>query len=197
MSAQMPSMPSPVVPPATPVAVLTARSSAMSGQMTRPDFRLLRQTLGRFVTGVTVVATRDAEGNMLGLTANSFTPLSTESGLLLWSLANKSRSLLAFTRSTDFVVNVLAEDQQEVSRRMCAPVENRFAGLDWKQGDVSGLPIIAGCAAWFECRKVSQYQGGDHQMFIGRVLNFARSDRRPLLYFAGDYAVPALRDGSR
>ena len=56
---------------------------------------------------------------------------------------------------------------------------------------MTGLPIIAGCAAWFECRKVTQYQGGDHQVFIGRVTNCAVTDRRPLLYFAGNYAFPA------
>lgn len=157
----------------------------------KPDVRLLRQTLGRFVTGVTVVATRDEEGNMVGLTANSFTPVSTHCGLLLWSLANKSRSLLAFTKAADFVVNVLAEDQVAVSRLMSAPVENRFAGLQWVGGEMTGLPIIEGCAAWFECRKVTQYQGGDHQIFIGRVANCAVSDRRPLLYFAGNYAYTA------
>ena len=162
-----------------------------------PDVRLLRQSLGRFVTGVTVVATRDDEGNMVGLTANSFTPLSTQSGLLLWSLANKSRSLLAFTKSAEFVVNVLADDQLGVSRQMSAPVENRFAGVQWEAGEVSGLPIIAGCAAWFECRKVTQYQGGDHQIFVGKVTNCHFSDCRPLLYFAGNYAYPASPDSAQ
>lgn len=161
----------------------------------RLDVRLLRQTLGRFVTGVTVIATRDHEGNMVGLTVNSFTPVSAQGGLVLWSLANKSRSLLAFTHAADFVVNVLAEDQLAVSRQMCAPVENRFSDVQWEAGVVTGLPIIAGCAAWFECRKLTQHQGGDHQIFIGRVTNCATADRRPLLYFAGDYAVPAPRQG--
>jgi len=166
-------------------------SAASLQDMNKPDIRLLRQTLGRFVTGVTVVATRDDEGNMVGLTVNSFTPLSPQSGLLLWSLANKSRSLLAFTKSAEFVVNVLADDQLGVSRQMSAPVENRFAGVEWQAGEVSGLPIIDGCAAWFECRKVTQYQGGDHQIFVGKVTNCHFADKRPLLYFAGNYAYPA------
>ena len=169
---------------------MSALSSGMAESPHKPDVRLLRQSLGRFVTGVTVIVTRDDEGNLIGLTANSFTPLSTKGGLLLWSLANKSRSLLAFTRSTEFVVNVLADDQLAVSRQMSAPVENRFAGVQWDAGEVSGLPVFAGCAAWFECRKVTQYQGGDHQIFIGKVTNCQFSERRPLLYFAGNYAIP-------
>ncbi|HZP88159.1 MAG TPA: flavin reductase family protein [Burkholderiales bacterium] len=157
------------------------------------DVRLLRQTLGRFVTGVTVVATRDGDGKMVGLTVNSFTPVSTEHRLLLWSLSNRSRTLQAFERAHYFVVNVLAEHQVAVSKQMCAPVENRFAAIDWEGGTVSGLPIIAECAASFECRKLAQRAGGDHQIFLGEVVSFVVQDRKPLLYFGGGYAVAAPR----
>lgn len=166
------------------------------GSIRKPDPGMLRQALGRFVTGVAVIATRDDQGNMVGLTANSFTPVSTHAGLLLWSLSSKSRSLLAFTRSAEFVINVLADDQLAVSRQMSAPIENRFHGIQWRPGEVSALPIIDGCASWFECRKISQYQGGDHQMFVGKVTNWHVGERRPLLYFAGTYAYPKPANGS-
>jgi len=111
----------------------------------------------------------------------------------LWSLASMSRSLKAFARAADFVVNVLADDQLPVSRQMSAPVENRFADLQWEAGEGTGLPIIAGCAAWFECRKVAQLEGGDHQIFIGKVIHCGVGDGRPLLYFGGNYATAAAR----
>lgn len=159
--------------------------------MPPPDARLLRQTLGRFVTGVTVIATRDEIGAMVGLTVNSFTPVSVRDRLVLWSLASRSRTLHAFQRAHHFTVNVLAEDQVAVSRQMCAPVENRFTGIEWEGGPVTGLPIIADCAASFECRKLSEREGGDHRIFVGEVLSFVHHERPPLLYFAGNYAVAA------
>ena len=157
--------------------------------MLPPDVRLLRQTLGRFVTGVTVLATRDEIGAMVGLTVNSFTPISARDRLVLWSLSNRSRTLQAFRRAHYFTVNVLAEDQVAIARQMCAPVDSRFGDIDWEGGAVSGLPIIRNCAASFECRKVSEREGGDHQIFVGEVVSFVDHDRPPLLYFAGNYAV--------
>ena len=163
------------------------------GETPPPDARLLRQTLGRYVTGVTVIATRDEVGAMVGLTVNSFTPVSAREGLVLWSLSNRSRTLQAFRRAHHFTINVLAEDQVAVSRQMCAPVENRFAALEWDGGPATGLPIIAGCAASFECRKVSEREGGDHTIFLGEVLSYVHHDRPPLLYFPGNYAVAEAR----
>ena len=157
----------------------------------KPDVRLLRQALGRFVTGVTVVATRDHGGRMVGLTVNSFTPLSVDPPLVLWSLNKSSRSLQAFKQAEHFVVNVLAGSQLKVARQMCAPVEDRFAGVIWEAAGSSGLPMISGCAAWFECRTRSKHEGGDHEIFIGEVADmFVDGQEAPLLYFAGNYAVP-------
>jgi len=149
---------------------------------------MLRQALGRFVTGVTVVATRGEANRMVGLTANSFTPVSTHAGLLLWSLATTSRNLVAFMHSDEFVVSVLAADQREVSRTMASSIEDRFANVRWRPGEVSGLPIVDCCSAWFECRKVAHYQRGDHHVFVGKVTNWHVSSKPPLLYFAGGYA---------
>ena len=159
--------------------------------MPPPDARLLRTTLGRFVTGVTVIATRDEVGTMVGLTVNSFTPLSVRERRVLWSLSLRSRTLQAFRHAHHFTVNVLAADQVAIARQMCAPVENRFAGIDWEGGEVTGLPIIAGCAAAFECRKLYEREGGDHAIFVGEVLGFVAHDRPPLLFHAGNYAVTA------
>ena len=91
-----------------------------------------------------------------------------------------------------FAVNVLAADQVEVSRRFSQFVEDRFAGLDCSEG-VGGVPLIAGCAATFQCRNVHRYSGGDHAIFVGEVLEFEINDLTPLVFHRGDYTVTMPR----
>ena len=155
--------------------------------MTAPvDARQLRNALGRFTTGVTIVTCCDAQGQFVGLTANSFNALSVDPPLVLWSLRSVSPSVAAFEAAPRFAVNVLAEAQVELSRRFASKAEDRFAEGAWALGE-HGAPMLAGSTAVFECELVSQQLAGDHRLFIGRVLACTESALPPLVFQAGHY----------
>ena len=150
------------------------------------DSRQLRTALGRFATGVTIVTCTDAAGRFVGLTANSFNSLSLAPPLVLWSLREASPSLAAFAAATHFAVNVLAEAQVDLSRRFASHVDDRFSDGAWALGE-HGAPVLAGCAAVFECETVSHQAAGDHRLFIGRVLACSESSLPPLVFQGGHY----------
>ncbi|MDP1565756.1 MAG: flavin reductase family protein [Polaromonas sp.] len=151
-----------------------------------PDSRALRSALGQFATGITVVTTRAADGAFVGLTVNSFSALSLEPALILWSLRCSSPSLPVFEATERFVVNVLAEAQVEVSRRFALPIADKFDGVAHAE-NAWGQPLLHGAAAWFECRTVSRQAAGDHCLFIAEVERFTLSEAAPLLFHAGGY----------
>ncbi len=150
--------------------------------------RHLRDALGRFTTGVTIVTCLDEQGARVGLTANSFNALSLAPPLVLWSLRSGSPSLAAFRAARHFAINVLAEAQVEISRRFASRSEDRFAQGLWAAG-AGGAPVLAGCAAVFECETVSQQEAGDHVLFIGRVLALFEAAVPPLVFQAGHYRM--------
>ncbi len=151
-----------------------------------PDSRALRSALGQFATGITVVTTRAPGGAFVGLTVNSFSALSLEPPLILWSLRCSSPSLPVFEAVDRFVVNVLAEAQVEVSRRFASPQADKFEGVAHAE-NAWGLPLLHGASAWFECRTVSRQFAGDHCLFIAEVERFTLSEAAPLLFHAGGY----------
>lgn len=146
----------------------------------------LRQALGRFVTGVTIVTCRDEHGAPVGLTANSFNALSLEPPLVLWSLRQASSTIGAFSAASHFAVNVLAADQVDLSRRFARPSSAKFDAGEWSDGQ-GGAPLLAGCVAVFECRRRSHHAAGDHVLFIGEVERIGGSSATPLVYHAGHY----------
>ncbi len=150
------------------------------------DSRQLRTALGRFTTGVTIVTCVAEDGSYVGLTANSFNSLSLTPPLVLWSLRETSPSLAAFARAPRFAVNVLAEAQVDLSRRFASRAEDRFAEGPWALGE-QGSPVLAGCAAVFECETASHQPAGDHRLFIGRVLACTESALQPLVFQGGHY----------
>lgn len=152
------------------------------------DDRLaLRAALGRYTTGVTIITCRSADGRAVGLTANSFSALSLEPPLVLWSLRRASSVLAHFAASPVFAVNVLAEGQVELSRRFASREADKFAEGTWRDG-LGGAPLLDGSAATFECRLVSQQTAGDHVLFIGEVLHHRHAADEPALAFhAGHY----------
>lgn len=152
------------------------------------DTAVLRRALGRFTTGVTIVTCLDAEGAPIGLTANSFNALSLQPPLVLWSLRRRSPSLPAFAAAPHFAVNVLAESQVELSRRFASPVTDKFAHGAWAPGE-SGVPVLAGCVAVYECATESHQAAGDHVLFIGRVQRVVEATLAPLLFHAGHYRL--------
>lgn len=152
-----------------------------------PTPQALRAALGRFATGVTLITCLDAAGARVGLTANSFSSLSLEPALVLWSLRKQSHSLPAFAAARHFAVNVLAESQLALSQRFASPaVADRFAEGDWSEG-LGGAPVLAGATAVFECAAEARHDAGDHWLFIGRVLRLAEQPLPPLLYHGGQY----------
>lgn len=148
----------------------------------------LRSALGRFATGVTIVSCRAADGSPVGLTANSFNALSLQPPLVLWSLREASPMLDAFLAAPCFAINVLAEDQLELSRRFASATVDKFAEGLWSEGH-GGAPVLGGCAAVFECRKASQQTAGDHVLFIGEVLRVSQAQVAPLVFQCGHYRM--------
>jgi flavin reductase (DIM6/NTAB) family NADH-FMN oxidoreductase RutF len=150
------------------------------------DSRAFRDALGLFATGITIVTTRARTGEPVGLTVNSFNSVSLDPPLVLWSLMLGSPSEEAFRAASHYVVHVLGDHQQALSNRFAGSREQRFSGLEMRDG-LGGAPLIDDCLARFECRNDIQYAGGDHLIFVGRVERFERSAGKPLIYFGGGY----------
>ncbi len=170
-------------------AATTADADADADFMVEPLTPLdLRAALGRFATGVTIITCLDTDGLPVGLTANSFTSLSLDPPLVLWSLRDISNCLPAFAQSGHFAVNVLAETQVDLSRRFASASDDKFAEGGWSPG-LDGAPVLAGSAAVFECVVDSRQQAGDHVLFIGRVLRLSSLAVAPLLFQGGHYRM--------
>ena len=152
------------------------------------DQRHFRRALGNFATGVTVITACDARANPVGVTASSFNSVSLTPPLILWSLDKGARSRPVFETAEHFVVNVLSADQVTVSESFARQSEDKFHGIAWRQG-CGGAPLLEGCAATFECRKTFVYEGGDHLIFVGEVLDFAESGRPGLGFYRGEYSI--------
>ena len=152
------------------------------------DIRTFRDTLGLFVTGVTVITTRDANGSPVGITANSFNSVSLDPPLVLWSVGLNALSLKAFSDANAFAVHILREDQAELSKRFAKSGTNKFEGLAIDSG-LNGLPLLPDCAARLECVPYAKHKAGDHTLFIAEVQRLESDPHaRPLVYHGGRYA---------
>lgn len=152
------------------------------------DGRQLRNALGRFPTGVTVITTRSPAGKMEGLTANSFAALSLDPPLVLWSINRDSPSVTGFLESGHFAINVLRAAQSDVSHRFATKRENKFEGLEFGDG-FGGSPVLHGVLAAFECRTEATIEQGDHVLFVGRVHRLSYGEGEPLIFNAGKYCT--------
>ncbi|CAG2150591.1 p-hydroxyphenylacetate 3-hydroxylase, reductase component [Cupriavidus yeoncheonensis] len=155
---------------------------------TKIDAPTFRRALGSFTTGVTVVTTHGEDGNDYGLTANSFNSVSMDPPMVLWSLGKKSSSLPAFQTTGHFAVHILAADQEHISNQFAKSGADKFAGCTVERGH-GQVPLLDGCSARFECRVVHRYEGGDHVIFVGEVLNFNSFERPPLVFHGGNYGM--------
>lgn len=149
--------------------------------------KALRQALGRFATGVTVVTAYedDARAAPLGITANSFASVSLDPPLVLWSPARASLRHAHFTAAHGFAIHILHEDQWDLAMRFNKNGKG-FEGLDYDLND-EGVPILADCHARFECRTESLHEGGDHTIIIGRILRFSEGHGEPMLFAHGSF----------
>jgi flavin reductase (DIM6/NTAB) family NADH-FMN oxidoreductase RutF len=148
----------------------------------------LRNALGSFATGITIVTAVGPQGELLGITANSFNSVSLDPPLVLFSLGRGAYSLKAFQASGAFAINVLREDQEDLSNRFARSLADKWADVPYETW-VTGSPILKDAIAAFDCEIHSMYDGGDHVIFVGRVLQLAsNAEENPLLYFRGRYA---------
>jgi 3-hydroxy-9,10-secoandrosta-1,3,5(10)-triene-9,17-dione monooxygenase reductase component len=147
-----------------------------------------RSALGSFATGVTIVTTRDGDGRDIGLTANSFNSVSLDPPMVLWSLSKTSTSLAAFSQAQHFAVHVLAADQETLSNQFARKGADKLAGSEPRRG-AGQVPLLGGCTALFQCRTAYKYEGGDHVIFVGEVIDFEHLDKPPLVFHGGRYAV--------
>jgi flavin reductase (DIM6/NTAB) family NADH-FMN oxidoreductase RutF len=168
--------------------------SAKKGEQVTPlfdvdtfDSRQLRDTLGRFTTGVCVVTTHNDQGDPVGLTVNSFAAVSLEPPLVLWSLQLTSDAYQLYADARRYAINVLSMSQQALSDRYAMRGGHILAPEDHEES-VSGLPLIADCLGVFECEQEAVHPGGDHIIIVGRVkrIRINRPDR-PLLFYGGTY----------
>ncbi|CAD7843272.1 MAG: hypothetical protein [Olavius algarvensis Gamma 3 endosymbiont] len=150
------------------------------------DARDLRRAFGNFATGVTIVTTVDADGQPHGFTANSFSSVSIEPPLLLVSIAKSAYGCGIFTAARGFAVNILTQDQRDLSNRFARAGADKFLGLEW-QTKASGSPLIDDVVAWFDCEHHEQVDAGDHIILIGRVLQYSYNTHAPLGFCRSAY----------
>ena len=167
----------------------------MAMQNTSFDPQAFRAALGTFTTGVTIITTQAEDGSPVGITANSFNSVSLNPPLVLWSLAKNARSLPVFSSGRHWNVHVLSTEQETLSGRFARQGEDKFAEVVLDNG-VSEAPLLQDCTARFQCRTAFQYEGGDHVIFVGEVLAFDHSDRAPLAFQSGDYALATRKPRS-
>ncbi len=150
------------------------------------DSQELRRVMGHFATGVTVVTTRDKDGNPSGLTVNAFNSLSINPPLVLVCIGKAAECYSLFEESGVFAVSLLSEGQEELSRRFATKGIEKFAGVKWHRGRHGGA-LLDGAMGYIECKVLHSYDGGDHTIYVGEILSAAASGNRPLIFFKGKY----------
>lgn len=152
-----------------------------------------RQALGSFATGVTVITAIGEDNNPVGVTVSSFNSVSLDPPLVLWSLAKNAMSLPVFEKSGHFCVHVLTAAQQDISNKFASRGGDKFEGVEWTSGE-AGLPLLDKYAARFQCKTTYQYEGGDHIIFVGEVIEYQSTDDAPLVFHSGGYALAKAQE---
>ena len=145
-----------------------------------------RSALSRFPSGVTVVTTRDAGGRFHGITVSAFASVSLEPPLVLVCIEKTTGSHRALQESEFFVVNILAEGQENLSNHFASQISNRFKGIAYRLG-LGEIPVLEDALATLECRLAYTHEGGDHTIFVGLVEKSEVKPKKPLVYWHGDY----------
>jgi flavin reductase (DIM6/NTAB) family NADH-FMN oxidoreductase RutF len=148
-----------------------------------------KAAMASFAAGVTVVTTMDERNFPQALTATAFSSVSVSPPQCLVCIDKRARTYQPLLLKGCFAVNILSSDQESLSARFAAPLSDRFAGVSWRGGDVTGCPIIEGALAFMECHVVEVHSGGDHDIFLGRVASVAVRDGAPLVYWRGSYST--------
>ncbi|WP_415768966.1 flavin reductase [Pseudomonas sp. LB3P38] len=162
---------------------------------TQFDPREFRNALGTFTTGVTIITASAPDGTPVGITANSFNSVSLDPPMVLWSLAKSSRNLEAFEASEFWAVHILSAEQEALSNRFAKSGEDKFSGVDIDLG-LGGVPLLNGCCTRMQCKTSFMYEGGDHIIFVGEVIEFDHQPVAPLVFQAGKYAVATRKSAT-
>ena len=158
------------------------------------DGRDFRSALGTFPTGVCLITTLAPDGQRAGLTVNSFSSVSLDPPMVLWSLARSANCAAVFRDAEYFAINVLAATDAVLSSHFAKPGADKFAAFAERfSAGLGGVPVLAGAVATFECHSRHRYYGGDHIIVIGVVERYAYRDAPPLAFHRGRYGalVPA------
>lgn len=156
------------------------------------DRRELRQTMGRFCTGVTVITAYDA--GPVGFTCQSFISLSLDPPLVMFSAKSSSRSLPRIRQAGAFSTNILGRHQESLGRRLGRSDPDKFRGVPYYASERTGAPHLAGAIAWIDAEVTETRPGGDHTIVIGQVLDLhcPPDVDDPLLFFGGEFVLPAI-----
>ncbi len=150
-----------------------------------------RAALSRFPSGVTIVTARDRHGKFYGITVSAFASVSLSPPMILVCIDKETGSHYALSDSDRFVVNILAEGQEELSNRFASPLEDKFSGVDYRVGS-DAVPVLADAAVALECRLAHRHEGGDHTIFVGEIERAEIRDEKPLVYWHGNYRKLAV-----
>ena len=146
----------------------------------------LRNVLGCFATGVTIITATNEQGVRVGLTANSFSSVSLNPPLVSWSLSLHAPSFPIFQDASHFAVHVLATDQRALATKFATSTADKFAGVDTIKG-LGEAPLLEGSVARFQCRNAYRHYGGDHIIFLGSVEKFEKFKGKPLIFCKGEF----------
>ncbi|MEZ4231001.1 MAG: flavin reductase family protein [Polyangiaceae bacterium] len=152
------------------------------------DAEAFKAVMASFAASVTVITTVDAEGQPHALTATAFSSLSKHPPLCLVCVDQRARAHAVIRRERRFAVNILKHDQAEVSTHFATSVDDKFDGIEWTPGELTGCPLLPEALAWMECRLFAEHPGGDHDIFIGELVKVGVAEGVPLVYFRGQYA---------
>ena len=156
------------------------------------DPRVMRDVLGHFVSGVTVVTAATPEGP-IGFTCQSFSSLSLDPPLVAFAPSRTSTTWPRLRDAGRFCVNVLAQDQHGLSGQFARSGTDKYAGVSWAPSP-HGSPVLEGVVAWIDSELWAEYDGGDHTIVVARVLDLgADGSRSPLLFHRGAYGLQAAR----
>ncbi|WP_031464532.1 flavin reductase family protein [Sciscionella sediminilitoris] len=166
-------------------------------ELSESELRALRQALGAFVTGVTIVTTRAEDGSWRGITVNSFTSVSLRPPRVLVCVDNRAASFPVFTAASGYVINILGAEDQELATRFASKRPDKFDGIEVEQSPL-GHPILRAATTWIECRRAETIDIGDHAVLIGAVTDYAERGGQPLAFHQGRFVsfapAPQLAD---
>jgi 3-hydroxy-9,10-secoandrosta-1,3,5(10)-triene-9,17-dione monooxygenase reductase component len=151
---------------------------------------LFRNALGSFVTGVTVITTRDSDGKGVGLTANSFASVSLDPPLVLWSIGKTATCFNAFETASHFAIHILHSGQENISRHFATKNAEKFSEIKHEIG-AGNTPLLSDYSARFVCSVEHRYPGGDHIILVGRVVDYDNREKEPLVFYKGQYKTLA------